>query len=83
MPGDTVFGQLALMDWGLEKYRVDVDYLKVDVVDATRAGPDQGVAVPYHPPFPTRRRSATSARAAHDAMIDLENPDVNLNDWYV
>src|SRR6185437_11339429 len=31
-PGDTVFAHMALMDWGLEKYRVDVDYIKVDMV---------------------------------------------------
>jgi len=26
-PGDRVYGQLAIMDWGLEKYRVDVNYV--------------------------------------------------------
>src|SRR5690349_7989233 len=38
-PGDTIFGHMALMDWGLEKYRLDVDYIKVDLVDAAKAGP--------------------------------------------
>ena len=33
VPGDTVFGQMALIDWGLEKYQVDVDHFKVDIVD--------------------------------------------------
>ncbi len=51
-PGDTVFAQMALMDWGHDVYRVDVDYFKVDVVEAARAGPDLGEAVPYHPPVP-------------------------------
>jgi hypothetical protein len=82
-PGDTVFGQLALMDWGLEKYRVDLDYFKVDVVDVARAGPDKGAAVPYHPPIPDLETFAHEARVAQDAVIDLENPDVNLNNWYV
>src|SRR5215468_8573587 len=45
-PGDTIFGHLALMDWGLEKYRLDIDYIKVDMVDAASAGPDQGEVVP-------------------------------------
>jgi hypothetical protein len=81
--GDTVFGQLALIDWGLEKYRVDIDYFKVDVVDFTRAEPDKGVAVPYHPPIPDLKTLRESARVAHDAIIDLESPDVNLNNWYV
>jgi hypothetical protein len=47
-PGDTVFGHMALMDWGLEKYRVDVDYIKVDMVDPVTAGPDKGDPIPYH-----------------------------------
>jgi hypothetical protein len=83
LPGDTVFGQLALIDWGLEKYRVDIDYFKVDVVDTARAGPDKGAAVPYHPPVPDPKTFRESARVTHDAMIDLENPDVNLSNWYV
>jgi hypothetical protein len=83
VPGDTVFGQLALIDWGLEKYRVDIDYFKVDVVDITRAGPDKGVAVPYHPPIPDPKTFRQSARVTEDSIIDLESPDVNLNNWYV
>lgn len=82
-PGDTVFGQLALMDWGLEKYRVDLDYFKVDVVDVALAGPDKGAQVPYHPPIPDLRTFAQEAGVAHDGMIDLDNPGVNLNNWSV
>jgi hypothetical protein len=82
-PGDTVFGQLALIDWGLDKYRVDLDYFKVDVVDVARAGPDRGAAVPYHPPVPDPKTFAVEVRAAHDATIDLDHPDVNLNNWSV
>jgi hypothetical protein len=82
-PGDTINGQMALIDWGLEKYRVDVDYFKVDVVEVARAGPDQGEAVPYHPPIPPLTTFAREARVAHDAMLDLEHPDVNLDNWYV
>ena len=82
-PGDTVFGQLALIDWGLEKYRVDLDYLKADVVDVARAGPDKGAAVPYHPPIPDLRTFVHEARVAQDSVIDLENPDVNLDNWSV
>src|SRR6266480_891053 len=44
-PGDTILGHLALMDWGLEKYRLDIDYIKVDLIDAATAGPDKGEAV--------------------------------------
>jgi hypothetical protein len=82
-PGDTVFGHMALIDWGLEKYRVDVDYIKVDIVDLATAGPDKGDAIPYHPPLPNPKSFAHEVKVAQDSMIDIENTDVNLNDWYV
>jgi hypothetical protein len=82
-PGDTVNGQMALMDWGLGKYRVDVDYFRVDVVEAALAGPDKGEPVPYHPPVADPKSFSREARVAADTTLDLENPDVNLNNWYV
>ena len=82
-PGDTVFGHMALMDWGPEKYRMDVDYIKVDLVDAATAGPDQGEAVPYHPPIADPKSFNQKVRVAADSSIDIENTDVNMNDWYV
>ncbi|MGA2532444.1 MAG: hypothetical protein ABSG19_05340 [Candidatus Aminicenantales bacterium] len=81
--GDTVNGQMALMDWGLGKYRVDVDYFRVDVVNTALAGPDEGEAVPYHPPVADPKSFACEVRAAADSTVDLDNPDVNLNNWYV
>ena len=80
-PGDSVFGQLALMDWGLERYRVDVDHFRVDVVDAARVGADQGEQVPYHPRIPDPGTFRHRVRAVEDAVIDLENPGVNLANW--
>jgi hypothetical protein len=82
-PGDTLIGHLALMDWGLEKYRVDLDYVKVDIVDTSTVGPDLGEPVPYHPPLADPKSFARAVTVAQDAMIDLENRDVNLNDWHV
>jgi hypothetical protein len=83
VPGDTVNGQMALMDWGTEKYRVDIDYLRVDVVNVALAGPDKGVQVPYHPPLPDPKKFGLEVKVAEDGMIDLQNPGVNLNNWYV
>jgi hypothetical protein len=82
-PGDTIFGHLALMDWGLEKYRLDVDYINVDIVDAATAGPDQGDAVPYHPPIADPKSFGQKIKIAADSSIDIENTDVKMNDWYV
>ena len=83
LPGDTVIAHLALMDWGLEKYRLDIDYIRVDVVNVTAAAPDKGESVPYHPPVADYKKFSQVAPVLHDSMIDLENTDVNLNDWYV
>lgn len=80
--GDRVYGQLALMDWGFDKYRVDLDYFKVDIVNGNTIGPDKGVQVPYHPPTPALNTFAHQIPVAQDGMIDLEYPDVNFNNWY-
>ncbi len=81
VPGDSVYGQLALMDWGLGKYRVDLDYFKVDLVNVDTIGPDQGVQVPYHPPIPNMRTFAHHVPVVQDAIIDREYPDLNFNNW--
>jgi hypothetical protein len=80
-PGDTVFGQLALMDWGLEKYRVDLDYFKVDIVNIIQAGPDKGTQVPYHPPVPDPQIFENKIKVAHDCIIDSQFPEMNFNNW--
>jgi hypothetical protein len=81
-PGDRVTAHLALMDWGLERYRVDLDYVRVDVVDMATAGPDQGALVPYHPPVADPKQFTQRVKVAQDGMIDRENPAVNLNRWH-
>jgi len=81
VPGDTVIAHLALMDWGLEKYQLDIDYVKVDVVNVGKVGPDKGEAVPYHPPVADYKKFHQVVPVAQDSMIDLENTEVNLNDW--
>src|SRR4051812_24299627 len=81
--GEPVYAQLAMMDWGLEKYAVDIDYFKVDVVNVKRAGPDLGVLVPYHPPIADPKSFRVAVPVAQDVTIDLANPDVNLNNWYL
>jgi hypothetical protein len=82
-PGDTVFAQMALMDWGHGRYRIDVDYFKVDVVEAARARPDLGEPLPYHPPVPDVGVFERTIAAAESAVIDFANPDTNLGEWSV
>jgi hypothetical protein len=81
VPGDSVYGQLALMDWGLERYRVDLDYFRVDVVNIDSAGADKGDPIPYHPPVRDPESFACHIPVAHDGMIDREYPDMNFNNW--
>ena len=80
-PGDRVYAQLALMDWGREKVRVDLDYFKVDIVRVDSIGPDKGVHVPYHPPIPDPAAFSQHVPVTQDAMIDSEYPDINFNRW--
>ena len=82
-PGDSVFGQLALMDWGIGQYHVDIAYMKVEVVDAAAVGPDQGEQAPYHPPIADPGTFAHQIDVAHDCMIDVQYPDVNFNHWSI
>jgi hypothetical protein len=79
--GDRVYGQLALMDWGREQYRVDLDYFAVDIVHIDSIGPDKGVQVPYHPPVPSPETFSHHVPAVQDVMIDSEYPNMNFNGW--
>jgi hypothetical protein len=82
-PGDSVNGQMALMDWGLGTYTVDIDYFRVDVVDVKRAGPDKGEPLPYHPPVADPASFALSMPAVQAATVDALDADVNLGNWFV
>lgn len=80
-PGDTINGQMALMDWGQESYRVDIEYFKVDIVDVDSAGPDRGAQVAYHPPVPNPSSFALQLPVTGDAVIDLQYPELHFGNW--
>lgn len=80
-PGDRIYGQLALMDWGLEIYRLDIDYFKVDVVDIDSVGPDLGFQVPYRLPVPEINTFTQHVKVSQDVMIDLQYRNMNFNQW--
>jgi len=81
--GDDIVGQLALMDWGLEKYRVDVDYFKVDIVNVDSIDEDLGNPLPYHPAIPPVNSFNQHISVAQDAMIDSKYPNENYNNWHI
>ncbi|HDQ43942.1 MAG TPA: hypothetical protein ENN17_00390 [bacterium] len=82
-PGDTVYVQLCATDWGIGKYRVDVDYYRADVVVASLSGPDKGEPVPYHPPIPPVHTFLIHLNVTQDCLINSDFPDINLYDWHV
>ena len=81
-PTDTVSVQLALIDWGFKKYRLDLDYLKVDVVKVDSAGKDLGTPIPYHPPLSDPSGFPMHFNAIQDAVIDTQFPGYAFNNWH-
>jgi hypothetical protein len=79
--GDEVFAQLALIDWGIDRFEVDVDWFTVTVVDPRRAPPDQGEPLPYRPPLAPAGALRNAAPAVADATLDTAYPNVNFRDW--
>ncbi|PAP76535.1 hypothetical protein [Rubrivirga marina] len=79
-PGDTLYVQLGMTDWGLGTYHLDLDAYRAEVVD-TPAAPDLGEPLPYHPPTPPVTSFAHHLAAAHDAPIRPDEPDVAFGDW--
>lgn len=80
-PGDSVFAQLALIDWGTEIFELDVDYFKVTVVDTDKAGPDLGTPLQYRPEVPDLKTYDNKIPVAHDATVDLLFPESTLDSW--
>ncbi len=80
-PGDHINVQMALMDWGHGKYRVDVDYIKVDVVNKEAIKNDLGAKLPYHPPIAAPESFKFHVQVKQDGMIDLDYHDMNFTDW--
>ncbi len=83
VPGDNVYVQLDVTDWGLGKYYVDVDYYRADVVNVNLVGPDKGEPVPYHPPVPDLSTFLNHLNVNHDCLINSDFSDVNFNNWHV
>jgi hypothetical protein len=83
VPGDRVYVQLDVTDWGLGKYYVDVAYYRAYIVNVNFAEPDKGELVPYHPPVPDLSTFSNHLDVTHDCLINSDFPDVNFNNWHV
>lgn len=80
-PSDEVSVQLAMVDWGRQLFKLEIDYIKVSVVDPRKAGPDLGAPLPYRPAVPHVASLQHHVPIAHDAMIDAAYPQVNFAAW--
>lgn len=80
-PGDTVFVQLGVTDWGPGTYHVDVDYYRAEVVRRDAAAPDVGEPLVYHPAVPELATFTHHLPVTHDSIVTPEYPQVNFNDW--
>lgn len=80
-PGDQLFVQFCMTDWGLGKYHVDLDYYRADVVRRDMAPPDAGEPLVYHPPLLPPETFPHHLRAAHDTVVHADFPDVAFNNW--
>lgn len=77
-----LIGQVSLMDWGnSDVYQLDVDYLRVSIVDTTQAPKDQARAVRYRPPLAGASSFRSELKVSDDTMIDRAFPDENFNAW--
>lgn len=80
-PEDRLFCQMALMDWGRERFTLDIDYVRVDVVRADEVEPDLGDPQIYHPPVPEPEALANRVVVAADTVVDRAFPAMNLDRW--
>jgi hypothetical protein len=82
-PGDSVFVQFCVTDWGLDRYAVDLDYYRADVVRREAVAKDLGEPLVYHPPIQPVANFSHHLAVAHDSVINLDFPNVNFNDWHI
>ena len=83
VPGDSLYIQFNITDFGYDKYQVDVDYIKADIINVKKSGPDKGLQIPYHPQIPATTSYSNHEPVKHDALINSDYPRVNLNDFHV
>lgn len=76
---DDIYVQLALMDWGRGTYRLDIDYIRVDVVDPAAAGADLGEPLFYRPDLPPPAQFRRAGEPVQTAVVDAGKPLANLD----
>ena len=80
-PGDTLYVQFCATDFGPDRYTVELDYFRADVVRAADAPAEEGEPLAYHPAVPDLATFANVLAPAAAAVIAPEYPEVNFRDW--
>jgi hypothetical protein len=83
VPGDSLYVQLDVTDWGIGKYHLDVDYYRAEVINIKNAEPDKGEPLPYHPPVPEPDVFTNHIDVEQDGILNMDFPEVNFNNWHV
>ncbi len=77
-----LLAQVSMMDWGnKEVYQLDIDYIKVDVVDVKKTKPDLGYGIEYRPPLKNKNTYQHEIKVSDDAMVNSVFADFNFNGW--
>ncbi|MDR3528623.1 MAG: hypothetical protein P4L57_15240, partial [Rhizomicrobium sp.] len=77
-PSDDVFVSLGMTDMGRAIYTTEIEYVKADIVDASKVGPDLGMPLVYRPQMPLVSSFQNAVPVVQDATIDAAYPWVNL-----
>ena len=79
--GDDVNVQLAMIDWGLSHYLLEIDYIKVDLVDPESINQDLGDPIIYHPPIPSIDLFTDQLAVSQNTMVCSKYKDINFYHW--
>lgn len=72
--------QISLMDWGISSiYTLEVDYIKVDLVNKNQAHPAFGLPLIYRPPIEASDAFDKVYVATKNVSLDSLWPDLNMN----
>ncbi len=78
---DTVYVQLAMMDWGIGVFETQIEYLKVDVVNKKLVGRDVGNLVPYHLKIQNITEYDSHIPCFDAAIISSKFKNENYSSW--
>ena len=80
-PGDTLYVQFCATEFGPDRYTVELDYFRADVVRVADAPAEQGEPLPYHPAVPELSTFEKSLQPAAAVVIAPDYPEVNFGEW--